>query len=265
MRLVTSIHELMDASDSADSTWALIYTLAIKPFISFALDLNAGERSVLCVLLAVSVTLGFVLGKRRASGGGWRRFGSWRFPSFQNNGEALVSRVLLGHFSPPDYHLMNHVTLKMSDGTTQVDHILVSRFGVFVIETKHYSGWIFANPSHARWTQVLFRAKFTFQNPLRQNHRHVLAVQTLLDFLPKEAVESLVVFTGNAEFKTDIPAGVVTVDRLVGYLRLRNTEVMSANRLQFCVGRLETARLAISRETDVEHVRRLALRLGHGP
>ena len=42
---------------------------------------------------------------------------------------------------------MNHVTLRMDGGTTQVDHILVSRFGVFVIETKDYSGWIFANES----------------------------------------------------------------------------------------------------------------------
>jgi hypothetical protein len=39
---------------------------------------------------------------------------------------------------------MNHVTIRMDDGTTQVDHILVSRFGVFVIETKHYTGWLFA-------------------------------------------------------------------------------------------------------------------------
>jgi hypothetical protein len=69
--------------------------------------------------------------------------------SFQNHGEALLSRVALTNFGPPDYHLMNHVTLQMNDGTTQVDHILVSRFGVFVIETKDYKGWIFANANQA--------------------------------------------------------------------------------------------------------------------
>jgi hypothetical protein len=60
---------------------------------------------------------------------------------------------------------MNHVTLQLTDGTTQIDHILVSRFGVFVIETKDYKGWIFADATRANWTQVLFKVKFKFQNP----------------------------------------------------------------------------------------------------
>ena len=84
------------------------------------------------------------------------------------------------NFGFPDYHLMNHVTLQLKDGTTQVDHILVSRFGVFVIETKDYKGWIFADAKQANWTQVLFKLKFKLQNPIFQNSRHVRAVQGLL-------------------------------------------------------------------------------------
>jgi hypothetical protein len=152
----------------------------------------------------------------------------------------------------------------MDDGTTQVDHILVSRFGVFVIETKDYKGWIFANATHESWTQVLFRLRFKFQNPIFQNNRHVRAVQRLLDFVPLEAIRSVIVFTGEAEFKTETPQGVITISRLVGYLRAQTEEVMSLNRVQFCVGRLETARLAISRETDVEHIRSLDRRRGGG-
>lgn len=152
----------------------------------------------------------------------------------------------------------------MDDGTTEVDHILVSRFGVFVIETKDFSGWIFANASDAGWTQVHYRRKFTFQNPIRQNFRHLRAVQGLLDFLPQEAVKSVVVFCGSAEFKTPMPEGVTAIDDLVEYLELQKAEVMSLNRLQFCVGRLETARLAISGETDVEHIRSLTRRFGGG-
>lgn len=158
---------------------------------------------------------------------------------------------------------MNHVTLPMKDGTTQIDHILVSRFGVFVIETKDYKGWIFANENLANWTQVLFKAKFKFQNPILQNFRHVSAVERLLDFLPPGAVKSAVVFTGKAQFKTDIPQGVFCdIAGFINYLREQTVEVMSVNRVQFCVGRLETARLAISGETDVEHVESLARRHG---
>jgi len=236
--------------------------LAVQPLAHFFLGLRKGDRTVLYVLLAAALALGFLIGRRR------RTFPSrhaptfsWRHaPTFQNSGEALVSQVLLSEFGPPDYHLMNHVTIQMDDGTTQVDHILISRFGVFVIETKDYKGWIFANATHETWTQVLFRLRFKFQNPMFQNKRHVRAVQGLLEFLPLEAIRSVIVFTGDAEFKTETPQGVITISQLVGYLRAHTEEVMSLNRMQFCVGRLETARLAISGETDVEHIRSLERR-----
>ncbi|QKO20653.1 nuclease-related domain-containing protein [Rhodoferax sp. BAB1] len=209
------------------------------------------QHALLYLLLALAV--GFVIGRYRA----------YRAIKFQNRGEALLSRTTLKNFHPPDYHLMNHVTIRMKDGTTQIDHILVSRFGVFVIETKDYKGWIFANANQANWTQVLFNAKFKFQNPILQNFRHVSAVQDLLDFLPSGAIKSAVVFTGEAEFKTDIPQGVFSgLPGLINYLREQTVEVMSINRVQFCVGRLETARLAISGKTDVEHVQSLARRHG---
>ena len=245
----------MNFDDLARSVSALFNHLAVQPLAHFFLGLRKGDRTVLYVLLAAALALGFLIGRRRR-----RTFRSRHAPTFQNSGEALVSRVLLSEFGPPDYHLMNHVTIQMDDGTTQVDHILISRFGVFVIETKDYKGWIFANATHETWTQVLFRLRFKFQNPMFQNKRHVRAVQGLLDFLPLEAIRSVIVFTGDAEFKTETPQGVITLSRLVGYLRAQTEEVMSLNRMQFCVGRLETARLAISGETDVEHIRSLERR-----
>ncbi len=129
---------------------------------------------------------------------------------------------------------------------------------------KDYKGWIFASPTHETWTQVLFRLRFNFQNPIFQNKRHVRAVQSLLDFLPPETIRSIIVFTGESQFKTETPQGVIPISQLVGYLRAQTEEVMSLNRVQFCVGRLETARLAISGETDVEHIRSLQQRHG-GP
>ncbi len=246
----------MNFDDLAQSISALFNDSVARPSAHFFFALNHGDRTVLYVLLATAVALGLAIGRRR------RTFRVRRARGFQNSGEALVSRALLSEFGPPDYHLMNHVTIQMDDGTTQVDHILVSRFGVFVIETKDYKGWIFANATGEMWTKVLFRLKFKFQNPIFQNKRHVRAVQGLLDFLPTDAIRSIVVFAGEAEFKTEIPQGVFKVSALVRYLRDQTEEVMSPNRLQFCVGRLETARLAISRQTDVEHVQSLERRHG---
>ncbi len=108
---------------------------------------------------------------------------------------------------------------------------------------------------------VLFRSKYKFQNPIPQNSRHVRAVQNLLDFLPAEAIKSVVVFTGHAEFKTEIPQGVYTLKSISKHISQQSEEVMSLNRVQFCVG-LETARLAISKQTDIEHIESLQLRHG---
>ena len=237
----------------------------LQPLKQFFLGLSSGDRLVLSILFAASGVLGFIFGRRaRTQDGVYHIFGAWRRPTPQNDGEVRVSRLLQTKFSPPDYHLLNHVTIRMDDGTTQVDHVLVSRFGVFVIETKHFSGWIFANATDTTWTQVHFRRKFRFQNPILQNFRHLRAVQGLLDFLPPEAIRSVVVFSGDAEFKTTSPAGVFAIGDLVEYIGSQKDVVMSLNRLQFCVGRLETARLAISGETDVEHIQGLARRFGRG-
>jgi hypothetical protein len=207
------------------------------------------------IAVLVALVIGFVLGRYKT-----RAFQNPH--AFQNRGEARLSRALKMRFVAPDYHLLNHVTLRLRDETTQIDHVLVSRFGVFVIETKDYNGWIFAGPSDRYWTQVLYRAKFRFQNPIRQNHRHVRAIRELLDFLPADVVRSVVVFTGDAEFKTNIPDGVFTLAGFLAYLEGHMAEVMTINRVQFSVGRLETARLSITKATDVEHVEGLRRRYG---
>jgi hypothetical protein len=206
--------------------------------------------SYLLIACAFCVLLGYGLGRYSTT-------------SFQNRGETLVSKAIQAAFAPPDFHLLNHITLQLENGTTQVDHILVSKFGVFVIETKDYQGWIFANAKQKNWTQVMFGRKFKFQNPIFQNMRHMQAVEKLLDFLPPSAIKSVVVFVGKAEFKTEKPQGVFGIAELIKYLQGHTEDVMSLNRVQFCVGRIETTRLAVTGQTDLAHVQSLERR--HGP
>src|SRR6202040_2498129 len=91
--------------------------------------------------------------------------------------------------------LLNDVTIETDRGTAQIDHILVADTGIFIIETKHYSGWIFGSPSDTHWTQVIFKRKSRFMNPIHQNYCHVKALQDLFT-LPESAFIPLVVFTG---------------------------------------------------------------------
>ena len=100
------------------------------------------------------------------------------------------------------YEDINNVTLPTSKGTTQIDHIIVSRFGIFVVETKNMSSWIFGDEKSPQWTQSLPGGKkFQFQNPLHQNYRHVKALQEFLG-VEEEKIFSVVMFWGEAEFTT---------------------------------------------------------------
>lgn len=192
------------------------------------------------LLIPLAALLGYVV----------RGYGVYRL---QNRGEELLRKAITKNLPSASWHLLNNVTLRTTDGTTQIDHILVSRFGVFVIETKHYTGWLFGDANSKEWMQVIYGSKHRFQNPLRQNYKHIKVVQELLDFITPKQVIGLVVFTGNAEFKTTQPLGVYSLKTVIEYLKGLNQELLTENRMQFCVGRLECQRLALTKETDVEH------------
>jgi hypothetical protein len=199
------------------------------------------------LLIAAAALIGYIL----------RGF---RNNHFQNIGEVLVRNALIKHLKSNSWHLLNNVTLQLENHTTQVDHILVSRFGIFVIETKHYKGWIFGDERSKEWTQVIWKRKFKFQNPIHQNYKHVKAIQDILDFIPKDQIIGLIVFTGDGLFKTKKPQNVHSLESLISHLKGLTKEVLTENRLQFCVGRLECLRLALTRETDIEHVANLESR-----
>lgn len=181
----------------------------------------------------------------------------------ENYGEARVRQVLSSAFSGKEYHLLNDITLPFEDGTTQIDHMLISRYGIFVIETKTFSGWIFSSAESPKWTQVIYHMKHNFQNPIRQNYRHVLAVRRLLDFLTEEPLVPIVVFAGDGIFRGGQPQGVFYLADVVDHISSFQREVISQNRMQFCVGRVETERLQISHLTDVQHQRYLNRKYGN--
>jgi predicted RNA-binding Zn-ribbon protein involved in translation (DUF1610 family) len=96
--------------------------------------------------------------------------------------------------------------------------VIVSRYGIFVLETKTYKGWIFGDEREAQWTQVNFKRKDRFQNPLRQNYKHTKTLAELTGIEEKH-FKSIVVFAGNCRFKTNMPANVVYARYFVQYIK----------------------------------------------
>ncbi|MDX9785841.1 MAG: NERD domain-containing protein [Desulfobacterales bacterium] len=106
------------------------------------------------------------------------------------------------------YKDFNNVTINTNSGTTQIDQIIVSKFGIFVIEVKNLKGWIFGDEKAAKWTQALNGKKYQFQNPLRQNFRHTKALSAFLG-IDHSKIYSVVMFWGECEFKTPMPENVM--------------------------------------------------------
>ncbi len=178
----------------------------------------------------------------------------------RNLGEALVADAIGRDFTRP-HHLLNNITLPTADGTTQIDHVLVADTGIFVIETKHYSGWVFGNAKDRQWTQTIFKKKSRFQNPRHQNYAHVKALQLLLGF-PDNHFHSVVVFTGDAKFKTDLGSDVVQLAGLIPFLSAERPVLFDERKMASVIGRIEMKRERRSVETDEYHINQLRNRHG---
>ncbi|OZA23713.1 MAG: nuclease [Hydrogenophilales bacterium 17-61-9] len=169
----------------------------------------------------------------------------------------LSAKLLL---NAKEYRPIHNVTLQTPDGTTQIDHIFVSRFGVFVVETKNYSGWIFGDEHQSMWTQKLFKNTNKFQNPLRQNYKHVKALEALLN-IPPEKFHSVIVFVGGSEFKTKMPSNVTYAGGYVSYIKSKTEIIMSPSEVEVLAAAISSGRIPPSRATNRVHVQNVQRRL----
>ncbi|MFK3736621.1 NERD domain-containing protein [Massilia sp. TN1-12] len=169
-------------------------------------------------------------------------------------GETILHTGLRLLLPSARYHLMRNVTLPTKDGSTQIDHVVVSRHGVFVIETKNYGGWIFGKPEDKMWTQKFPGRSSAFQNPLRQNDKHVRTLAELTG-LDDNALFSQIVFVGNCTFKTPMPANVGKLAACLAAIRGRDDVLLSDGEVAQVLDRIRTGRLAPTRATHKAHVR----------
>lgn len=161
-----------------------------------------------------------------------------------------------------DYILLNDLTLPdIESGTTQIDHILLSPYGIFVIETKNYKGWIFGTERQKQWTQKIYKQSFKFQNPIHQNYKHMKVLEKILaDILDKEFIHTVIVFMPEAVFKTDIPSNVFRGADWTDYVKTYKQSVISPMKLKRVQLRLEKEILEKSWKTNRQHVENLKQR-----
>ncbi len=140
------------------------------------------------------------------------------------------------------YRRVHDLVLPSQGGTTQIDHVLVSVYGIFVVETKNMKGWIFGDERSPQWTQSIFGNKSQFQNPLRQNFRHVKALAEFLG-LPDDVLRSVVFFIGDCDFKTPMPPNVLSRG-LCSHIQSFREQVFSPQEADNILARLSHAKAA---------------------
>ncbi len=173
-------------------------------------------------------------------------------------GEWQVNLLIKFFLDKNEYHLIKNVTLPTfiddkKHGTTQIDHIIVSKYGIFVVETKNMKGWSFGSANQKQWTQQIFKHKSKFQNPLHQNYKHVKALEACLN-TKNDSIFSVIIFIGDSTFKTKMPENVRFSRGGIEYIKSKRDIAFSEDEVAEIIEQIESSRLEKSFKTNRQHV-----------
>ena len=169
-------------------------------------------------------------------------------------GEWQVNLLIKFFLDKNKYHLIKNVTLPTEDATTQIDHIIVSRYGIFVVETKNMKGWIFGGANQKQWTQKIFKHTSKFQNPLHQNYKHVKTLEACLN-TKNDCIFSVIIFIGDSTFKTKMPDNVRYARGGIEYIKSKRDIVFCEDEVTSIIEQIGSGRLARSVKTNRQHIK----------
>ena len=154
------------------------------------------------------------------------------------------------------YKVYNDVLIPTPNASSQIDHIVVSPYGIFVIETKNYKGWIFGNPNSYKWTQNIYGKKYELYNPITQNIGHITALKRLIPGHDDKFI-SIIVFSMHASLKTNIDEeyNVIRSWKLITKIRKYKNEILSENDIDEICSKIEQYRI-VDKKSKKEHVHR---------
>lgn len=155
-----------------------------------------------------------------------------------------------------EYKVLNNIILKTKNNhTVQIDHIIVSLYGIFVIETKNYEGWIFGNENAEKWMQIIFKEKYQFRNPIKQNWSHIYALKELLSDYSNVRYIPIVVFSGDGILKEITSSVYVIYDtEILRVIEMESSEkIISRDDILKIVSTIENNNIQ-NKEIEKEHV-----------
>ena len=146
---------------------------------------------------------------------------------------------------------------KRKDESTQIDHVVVSRYGVFVMETKSLKGKVFVEPTDPNaWVQLVGRRKYKLRNPLMQNYAHIKAVQVVTG-VHSQKIHSYAVMAGSAQFPEGMPERVFKIWPLIRKIQSHRTPVFTRGHTDDICKALRRRRIKGGYWASRRHVERL--------
>lgn len=174
-------------------------------------------------------------------------------------GERKVSKAL-NILDNNEYKIINNLMIRTDRGTTQIDHVVISVYGIFVIETKNYQGFIFGNENDDKWKQVIDKRSYKFRNPIMQNYGHVVLLRKRLNLDKDLLVVSLIAFTNRASLRVNTQTPVMYDNNIVNYIRSYREKVISENYMMRLYYDLLMSNID-SKDTRKEHVENIRMNL----
>lgn len=164
-------------------------------------------------------------------------------PRFRGTmGEDRVHRLLTTMLPRTQYTVFRGIVIPSGGGTRRIPHLVVSQFGVFVIQPVHRPGRITGARSQNLWSQRTWGRVHRFDNPMYQNELDILALERLLS-RPGVLFHSLVVFSSESYFTGASPEDVIPAEKLIPLIRRRGHKVMEAESCGQVLKILREARL----------------------
>ena len=140
------------------------------------------------------------------------------------------------------YHPFKNVTLRSAQGTFTIKKILVSVYGVFVMEIKDMRGMIVGSELQAIWQKTTYKDKQKFPNPLHKNTQNKHFIESLLNISP-ESVHSVVVFLGNTEIRTTMPANVTFDAEYITYIKSFTEQVLTQEQVMDIIQKISAIQI----------------------
>lgn len=178
----------------------------------------------------------------------------WLIPSKGKAGEKVVSRDL-DKLPKDQYRVLNNITIPTPKGSSQIDHLVISIYGIFVIETKNYNGWIYGGEYAEYWTQNIYGNKYQFYNPILQNAGHVRALRRILKDYEPLPILPIVAFSGKTDIKVKVEeACVIYWSQIRKVINQFDEKRLTWSQVNAICDAIQAAQIEPSRETDKQHL-----------